>query len=90
MLWSKYIVQTDTGLYGKIKAGHPPIDVPLFVSITLEGGYIDQKPLLEAGDSNLLIIEFVDPAASSSVPHTNCIAELTLPCIFVNFDNQLI
>ncbi|UCD66569.1 MAG: hypothetical protein JSW69_02810, partial [Deltaproteobacteria bacterium] len=51
-------------------------------SITLEGGYIDQKPLLEAGDSNLLIIEFVDPAASSSVPHTNCIAELTLPCIF--------
>ncbi len=24
----------------KVKAGHPPIDVPLSGSITLEGGYI--------------------------------------------------
>ena len=39
MSWSDYTAGIKPSL--KIKAGHPPIDVPLFSSITLEGGYID-------------------------------------------------
>ena len=41
MSWSDYTMGIKPSL--KIKAGHPPIDVPLFSSITLEGGYIDLK-----------------------------------------------